>query len=374
MATEIKVECQGPTGTTTATAAKRAIDASATGTLVSVTVVEDANHDGLFVATLTYDESDPANEPLGSWGVTVGGTINTLTMTAADNLVGYKAELPNVPSVDDITTAISGVPVASGEFLLTATVLDPDESPVVGAKGTLLNSSGEIVRVATSKPSGVIEIGAPSGTYTLVVTGGLVYETNTQVVVLSESKAVDVDLAEVSGSSSGGSQTGTVHRVTTATDWDLSFNIGSLTGVDWTKILFTLKASPVEEDDDEKAMLQVQLTNGGDSSDGLIRLKRIAPAGDVTKDNAELTVDPATGDVDVHVDAVASELIPPTDQDYWEASDSQLDKLRGYRLSDYITPPVYHWDVKRVDEDGKASASRKYGLTVVDQAVTQRTS
>ncbi|MEM8910821.1 MAG: hypothetical protein AAGC97_03560 [Planctomycetota bacterium] len=107
MTATITVECLGPSGETTAVAYPVA---GATGAVTSVSIeaqltpVPDARK---YTATLSWDDSIAANEPLGKWRIDIGGVVTQVEMTAAGNAEGYTlgTALGNVATVDDAAIA-----------------------------------------------------------------------------------------------------------------------------------------------------------------------------------------------------------------------------------------------------------------------------
>ena len=89
----------------------------------------------------------------------------------------------------------------------------------------------------------------------------------------------------------------------------LAATISGLTiSATWNRVVFTLKRG--HEDPDAKAILQILVTNGGASGDGLVYIDQQAPAqAGVTSAAASLTVDQSAGTVTVNVTATAMALL-----------------------------------------------------------------
>lgn len=278
-----------------------------------------------------------------------------------------------------VTSATSGVQASAidprlypsvgtgdGEFPVTVNVYNADIVSIAGASITIRDSLDQVVAVSRTPTSGARLFGLDAGTYSALVsaTG---YDAQTVAMVVSATDTFDVELvATVVDEPEVDTTYGPNFRVASAVDWELPFVIGSLAGT-WSQLRFTAKTSPTQQTD-AQAVIQVRLTSGGAAGDGLIVLNGAA----TTAAWAEIVItDTATGTGSVKIKAIATTAVPSTAQEYWEITDEGLETQRAYRTSTVITPPVLHWDVKRLDGSGNASPVRPQGLLVVSTAVTK---
>lgn len=298
------------------------------------------------------------------------GTISATSVAPADIWDAMTADHDTAGTFGAAAGASLAGP-GEGQYPITITVRDDNSVTINGATITITDENDAVVATASTRAAGTALIGLDPGQYNVLTTAGVLYTTDSQSITVLAAAPLSVTLSASPASTALVTQQGPIFRVATATDWHLPFTIGSLAGVDWSVILFTVKVSPVEEDDDELATIQVKLTNGGDVTDGLVRINGEAPGlGENLMASIEIT-DPSTGVGVVTILAEANEAITPTNQDYWEATDQGLMNQRGYRLTTSFPPPVMHYDVKRLDGDGSASPNRQQSLMVITQAVTQ---
>jgi hypothetical protein len=242
-------------------------------------------------------------------------------------------------------------------------------SAIAGAFVSIRDNEDILVAYAVTGTSGFTIFGLDDGAYTALISasGYDAYELDLPVSGIDD---FDVPLvpSETGVSEDVDTPVGPYFRLDTAVDWEIPFVIGPLNGISWSRILFTAKTSPTEQEDSE-AVLQIQLTSGGDASDGLIVLNGDAVA---TNDWASIQItDTATGAGKVIIKAIATTEVSPTNQDYWNITDQGLESQRTWRTNSALEPPVIHFDLKRLDGNGKASPNRVEGLLVVAEAVTQ---
>lgn len=287
--------------------------------------------------------------------------------------VTYGTSPPLYDAIDAVAYNPASIDPATNECKIVVTNSETS-SAIAGASVTVRDSSNVVIAAGPTDTSGVFPFGADEADdYSVFVSAGVTFGTGSETFDVSGNAEIPVSLTPIetgtSETDSTSNLTGPNYRVDTATDWEIPFVIGSLTGVTWTTILFTIKKSPTEQTDAQSVM-QVKLTYGDDVSDGLVVLNGSSVG--LTSEHAEIElIDTATGAGKVKIKAIATEQVASTRQEYWESNDKALENQRSWRTSSPLLPPVLHYDVKRLDGDGNASPRRAKGLLVVADAVTQ---
>lgn len=284
--------------------------------------------------------------------------------------------------------AVQNAGAGQGDYIYSVSVTSDSES-IPGATVTIQTESGDVVRWGRTGGTGVVAFNIDAGDYVLLVSSGsgfvdyqdeiTISANATENVVLeaNEEPEVAVPIDEVSGD---------VFKLYTAVDWVFDLNIGNIPS-GWDEIRFTAKASLIDDDDDE-AVFQVKLTNGGDASDGLIVLngqvdtEAVAPSEgnpgspEIVVDNswAEIEVlNPSTGEIRVTLKAAATDAVSPTDERLWAATADQLATIPIWRRNNTSRPqpPWYHFDVKRLDGSNRAAPIIARGKIIAIEAATQ---
>lgn len=95
-----------------------------------------------------------------------------------------------------------------------------------------------------------------------------------------------------------------------------TFPLTDLTfGATWNRVVFAIKTDIQMDLDDEYSMIFIQITNGGDASDGLIWINGTEP--DVTQQaQASLTVNQGAGTLTIYMDEEITQLIPKGNHNY----------------------------------------------------------
>lgn len=88
-----------------------------------------------------------------------------------------------------------------------------------------------------------------------------------------------------------------------------NFTLTDLTfGATWTRVVFGIKSTAQMALDDEYSMIYVQITNGGDASDGLIYING-SPADGTQQAQASLTINQGAGSVQIILDEEITQLV-----------------------------------------------------------------
>jgi hypothetical protein len=290
--------------------------------------------------------------------------------------VTYGANQPQGDSIDAIIvspTEVAGYAGAgAGDFTYTVTVEDDTSSLIIGARVTIQNAAGQIVRWGATKGDGAITFNLDAGDYTVLVSAGTAYESHSEPITLAGNDTLEVAMIPVEAIEAAEPTAGSVYRLMTAVDWILDLNIGSLQGVTWSELRFTLKAGLID-DRDEDAALQVKLTNPGHASDGLIVLNAESGA-DINASLASIEVlDSVAGTIRVTLKAGATDELEPTDPAQWAVDETRIGGARLWRRSEATSrmPPWYHFDAKRLDGNGNAATIQASGVIIAREAVTQ---
>ena len=315
-----------------------------------------------------------------SWKEIGGGWYQLCLPNAAivpgertDIEIAYSAHTPWADSIDAVLVSMHNVGVlgaGAGDYTFDVDVADDDLELIVGAVVTIQNDSGVIVRWGKTKGDGTVSFNLDEGDYTLLVSAGASYEAHSQEISISGNDSESVVMVPVELIEAAEPTTNAVYRLKTATDWILDLNIGSLQGVTWEELRFTLKAAVLDDADDEAA-LQVKLTNGGDASDGLVVLN--AESEELTAAHATITVlDSVAGLIRVHIKAAATDALAPTDPQQWAVEETRVGLAKLWRRSETTRAfPWYHFDAKRLDGSGSAATIQASGVIIAMEAVTQ---
>jgi hypothetical protein len=259
-----------------------------------------------------------------------------------------------------------------GQYSVRINAFDSEtNSAIAGASITIRDEDDVVVAFAITRTSGFKLFGLDAGSYVALVSAGATYDTVEIEMTVSSNDVYDAPLVanEVADPEVEPVVSVSSKRVYTAVDWEIPFKVGSLTGITYSSLVFTLKSSPTEQEDNQ-AEMQIKLSSPIHANDGLQLLN--GSSNSISKDWASIEIsDTATGTGVIKVKAIATSSIDSTNQDYWNISEQGLESQRAWRQGSALRPPLLHWDVKRLDGAGKASPVRAEGLLIVAEAVTQ---
>lgn len=295
-------------------------------------------------------------------------------------------EATGVPA--NTLNAVQNAGAGQGDYICVVEV-ESDSNAIPGATVTIQTEAGQIVRWGRTGSGGSISFNLDEGTYVVLVSAGSGFVDFEDTVLIEENETLAVVLEaneEAVAAIPADTASGAVYKLYTAVDWILDLNVGTIPS-GWEELRFTMKSSLIDDDDNE-AVVQVKVTNGGDASDGLIVLnaqvdaEAIAPSEGnpgspevvIQNDWASIEVlDLSTGDIRVTLTAAATDAAAPTDERLWRATDEELATIPIWRrnLAQRPIPPWYHFDVKRLDGNNRAAPITARGKIIAIEAVTQ---
>lgn len=285
-------------------------------------------------------------------------------------------EATGVPAT--VLNNVQNAGAGEGDYLYVVSVTD-GAGAVPGAIVTIQNGDGDLVRWGRTGSGGSVGFNLNADDYSLLVSAGASYTDYQEDIAIAANgtNAVVVDpIDDPEVAVPADTALGAVYRLYTAVDWVFDLTVGALvTG--WDELRFTMKASLLDDDDDEAA-IQVKITNGGDVSDGMIVLN-----GNVDSEGEPVSIDKTwaaievlnagLGTIRVTLKAAATDAIAASDDRYWQSTDDQLATVPLWRRGaiNRPVPPWYNFDVKRLDGDDRAAPIQARGKIIAIEAATQ---